>query len=495
MAKLPAPIRFIKAGATATAITTEDYYQYLYDGWTPGAPAPAKGRDKITARLSDLDDLMDSIGDLIDAIEVPTYDDTNLQASLATVDARVSTYVKTKVLVIGSSNAYGQGASNPATTSWVALKAAELSATHTFVNVAVSGTDANYWVTPGTSGRSPLEDLISTHRPHIVLAALTAQNTPGGPSEGFLNTVEQARAIAHARGVRFVGITPYISEVYQAITKDKNRFLAETLKARRYPLIDFEPVWGRAATIPDSIDTGDGLHLNDTGHAELARHVVNDYLNPSTRLDPINLPSSGGLVVPSGITASPGPLTVTALPTGSWTIGMTIKWPTTDRAGIGLFAPEGSNSATRVRVPTAGNLDVAGGVTHAAITGIVTGSEHHLALSYNAITKESRFYFDGVLASSATYTGSPTFTNLIVGSVAQGIASGVVATGYRYRGLTIHATTLSDNDVARLASGEVPTASMHLVSGLTDSAGRPAGAWMPRAFGRGVSVVSNYALP
>lgn len=60
-----APLYFVKDGVTATANTIAEYYQYLFDGWSPLNPPPPLPRDQINASLADIDEMMLELVDVL----------------------------------------------------------------------------------------------------------------------------------------------------------------------------------------------------------------------------------------------------------------------------------------------------------------------------------------------------------------------------------------------------------------------------------------------
>ena len=412
-----------------------------------------------------------------------------------------STYVaspgvtaKTRVLVVGSSNAAGQGAATVGN-SWVGRISTRLAATHEFVNIAVAGKDPATWITPGANGRSELDDAINTHRPHIVICAFATQNS-GGPLPAYLTYVERAKAICDAHRVRYIGITPYASEYFSAAEKDNNLWLCEAIKSRDLPVLNFDSIWGYGATIPDSIDTGDGTHVNDWGHLEQSYQIPTDMLTLTSDCRPIALPGFGGVVIPSGTPdAGAEAVSVSAIPTGSWTIAFNVKVPNPGKGAVVILAFGGDNLDSRLRLPSTTTLDMTGSIVHSAQT-VALGTEYHLALSFNALTRESKLYLNGAVVSTSTADAAHVwFSKFALGSrvTGGGVTNASTATGYTFRNLTVHATVLHPRDVARLATGRVPLASLQLAAPLTDGATRPAGGKFANTFGQETIVTTNYA--
>jgi hypothetical protein len=319
--------------------------------------------------------------------------------------------------------------------------------------------------------------------PHVVMIQFTGQNM-SGPSAALITANEQAIEICREYGAKPIIITPYISEDYTSTQMDVNAWVAGTLKDRALPLLNFNSVWGPGTLLPNSVDSGDGLHLNDTGHLELFRQIPLDYFTPSISTAKLTMPSvSAGLTVPSSPAAVPA--STSTFPAGSFSIGFMVKIPSSPTTSIALVAwTTTSGTVARIRVPSspgAGlvNIDFAQNAAVTTATTASDNSEHHICMTYNSITQAVKIYVDGVLGTSGTGE-SRDFLTLAIGLRPDLISA---ATGYRFRNLTIHSTELTAQDVARLATGNVPTTNMWLVASLQDASSRPAGARLQTMFG------------
>jgi hypothetical protein len=443
---------------------------------------PAQTTPVNAARLAHIEDGLEAAAVVADAA-LPA------STASATYQAINRPVHYTRVSIIGSSNAAGSVGSP----SWAQNLATRLAATHTFSNVAVGGRSPETWVTAsgGDATTSPLEDELRASRPHVVIAAFTTQNS-GGPSSDFLGWIQKAKAMCEHYGARFVGVTPYISESYTSAQQDANQWLVDELKLSGIPLLNFSEIWGTTGTVPAAIDNGDGLHLNTAGHLEQSRQIPSEYLQLSSSLtQPVFPRTTKKLLIPNDV-ATASPLITSAFPEGSWTVGFNLTTPSSIGASFALFGFGGSNSSTRGRIPSATTLDVSGGLAHTAQT-ITTSTEYHVALSYNAVTLESRFWFNGALVSTYTPGLALTFTSLTLGGRPD--SAGFNAVGFSFRNLTIHATTLQTYDVARLAAGEIPFASLFFAAALADgSTTRPVGAKFARQFGQNTTLTSNVAI-
>lgn len=394
-----------------------------------------------------------------------------------------STHYLTKVLIVGSSNAAGWSATTYAD-SWAGKLETALASTHTFINEAVAGLSPTYWVNPdATTGRSVLEDLLIEHRPHIVIMQFTGQNM-GGPSTTLFKVSVQGSMLCREYGARPIVITPYIDNSYTTTQQDINAWAGGQLAEREFPVLNFASVWGPGPTIPAAVDSGDGTHLNNTGHLELYRQIPTDYLQIYDDVTPIIMPNvAAGLTVPVGATDYPA--STTTWPAGSFTIGFTVNIPATPATSIVLCSwTSGTTMTSRIRIPSSAggglvNLDFAQSTGITSTTTVAENAEHHIAMTYNGVSRAVKIYVNGALTVSGTGE-SNTFTALYLGMRPDKTAA---STSYRYRNLTVHSTELDARAVRRLASGRVPITNMWLVASLQDASSRPAGAYLQNLFG------------
>ncbi len=402
---------------------------------------------------------------------------------------------KVRVMIFGSSNAAGTAATG--LNSWASLLATALTATHDFVNVSVGGRSLSQWVNEDANGvavtsstLSRLEAAILTHRPHVVICGATAQNDIDTANqsasylEGFVKTwvsnLQKAIGICQRLGARTVVVTPYNSVAYTALNRDYNFFLGEHLCRLGVDIIDFASVFGFSGTTPPAtIDSGDGLHLNDAGHAAQYRTIPQEYLWPKWEKrvpGRISLPVvDAGFLVPADTTTG-SPLLTSAFPPGSWAIGFHVKAPGTFFTSA-LISLVGSTATWRIRNPsgTGAYVFTPGPDPDMTIGTLTAGAESRIDITYNEVTRQVTTYFNGIQAAQATASASPgTVTGLCVGG-RHDIPS-LNAVGFRYRNLTLHATCLQQQDIRRTLIGDVSPRSLVGAWALDDAPTRPAGA-------------------
>jgi Concanavalin A-like lectin/glucanases superfamily len=417
---------------------------------------------------------------------------TGLLASMGAIVPVVPAAARTRVLVIGSSNAYGVGASSIAN-SWVGLLTSSLASTHDFFNIAIGGKAASYWVnedafstTITTSGtKCNLELALDTYKPHIVIGALVTQNGIDvanqatsyiqANSNAFISYVLKAKGICERRGVRYIGVAPYGSNAFTAKNWSAVRAIGEQLDAKGVTLLDFFNVsYQGGVTIPAAIDSGDGLHYNDLGHLQQFKAVPQSCLKLTTSELSATLrfpASTEGLVFPSDITTL-SPLLTDAFPSGSFTVGFRIKAPATPIVATALSFT-GDNNLTRVRSANPLFWEVAGSTTLQNTPTFAGNGEQHITLVFNQVLSTMQLYIDGIFASTNATTGANTFTGLILGGRYDNAAFNPVA--YKFRDVTIHAAPLNARNIKLLAGGDIPLRSLYaaypLVDGFTRSIG------------------------
>jgi lysophospholipase L1-like esterase len=202
-----------------------------------------------------------------------------------------------KLTVIGSSTAAGEGASSSAK-SWVALLARSLDdavvPTFTSSNLAVGGY-TTVELLPGSNADGSIDDAISG-RPNLILVSLAGSNdlSAGTSQSTFLSRLTSVRDTAQAAGVPvfFVSTAPKdLSDSERRALRDWATAMSTTFgtcwvpeRATAYGscFIDiFAPLANASLGVASAYGAGDGIHLNDAGHArifEVAEAIVKPYV-------------------------------------------------------------------------------------------------------------------------------------------------------------------------------------------------------------------------
>ena len=202
-----------------------------------------------------------------------------------------------KLTVIGSSTAAGEGVSSSAK-GWVALLARSLDdavvPTFNSSNLAVGGY-TTVELLPGSKADGSIDDAISG-RPNLILVSLAGSNdlSAGTSQSTFLSRLTSVRDTAQAAGVPvfFVSTAPKdLSDSERRELRDWATAMSTTFATCWVPeratpygpcFIDiFAPLANASLGIASTYGAGDGIHLNDAGHArifEIADAIVKPYV-------------------------------------------------------------------------------------------------------------------------------------------------------------------------------------------------------------------------
>jgi len=200
------------------------------------------------------------------------------------------------IAVIGSSTAEGAGASSGQ--GWVSLLFSALDERVTVdfegENLAIGGYTTSDLL-PGSGQAGNVDDAIDTE-PDLLLVALAGSNDlmNGVDEEAYIERLSEIRTAAEAAGIPafFVGTTPKdLGDEERAALYDWGLAMAETFEPCAIPDAgtEYSPcfidVFGRLANdslgIDSDLGSGDGIHLNDEGHAaifEVAESIVTPYV-------------------------------------------------------------------------------------------------------------------------------------------------------------------------------------------------------------------------
>ena len=202
-----------------------------------------------------------------------------------------------KLTVIGSSTAAGEGASSSAK-SWVGLLARSLDdavvPTFNSSNLAVGGY-TTVELLPGSTADGSIDDAISG-RPNLILVSLAGSNdlSAGTSQSTFLSRLTSVRDAAQTAGVPvfFVSTAPKdLSDSERRELRDWATAMSTTFATCWVPerataygpcFIDiFAPLANASLGVASAYGAGDGIHLNDAGHArifEVAEAIVKPYV-------------------------------------------------------------------------------------------------------------------------------------------------------------------------------------------------------------------------
>jgi lysophospholipase L1-like esterase len=202
-----------------------------------------------------------------------------------------------KLTVIGSSTAAGEGASSSAK-SWVALLARSLDdavvPTFNSSNLAVGGY-TTVELLPGSKADGSIDDAISGG-PNLILVSLAGSNdlSAGTSQSTFLSRLTSMRDTARTAGVPvfFVSTAPKdLSDSERRALRDWATAMSTAFATCWVPERDtaygpcfidiFAPLANASLGVASAYGAGDGIHLNDAGHArifEVAEAIVKPYV-------------------------------------------------------------------------------------------------------------------------------------------------------------------------------------------------------------------------
>jgi lysophospholipase L1-like esterase len=195
------------------------------------------------------------------------------------------TLTRFRLAVIGSSTSAGEGASSTAK-GWVSLLSKSLEASvegeFTSNNLSVGGYSSDDLMPDGSSGN--IDDAIDRD-PNLILVALAGSNdlSAGTSKSQFLSRLSAIRERGEEARIPVFILTTAPKD----LSNDEQEELqdwADTIQdefgtcwtpgsPQHSPcVIDvFEPLANSGLGVRSEFSAGDGIHLNDTGHAEIAR--------------------------------------------------------------------------------------------------------------------------------------------------------------------------------------------------------------------------------
>ena len=384
-----------------------------------------------------------------------------------------STAHSKRIVVFGSSVAYGTGATN--NQGW-GYKLGEYVTANgwTFNNVSIGGNTTVNLINRFYTDVVPLQ-------PDVVIIGLSLAN------EGILNSSGKEGVFDQYIGNIFrlvdmcrqqcfkvvVGGT-YPNNSYTSVEYNYIKQADKFLQSSQIPYINFL----------GSVDDGtgkwrsgmfsDGGHPNDVGHTAMYRSIP---LTLFDRLSYVDQPfyftypiSSYIVMTGDSTTAAPIRYTVGSEPIGSWTIMCNVAMVRGSASGVALFSVyNGTAAPLRIRAPD--------GVWECLSTTLLIqstvrpddGLVHQVALTYNYYTDTCTLYVDGVnYGSSSTSSWGANITHFdFLGRVD---SLGFNANGMQISNLAVYKVALNGNQIAECYRGMYPKSSLEIFSPCTDTA-------------------------
>ena len=383
-----------------------------------------------------------------------------------------TTYSK-RIVVFGSSVAYGTGATN--NQGW-GYKLGEYVTANgwTFNNVSIGGNTTVDLINRFYTDLVPLQ-------PDVVIIGLSLAN------EGILNSTGKegvfdqyigniCRLVDMCRQQCFkvvVGGT-YPNNSYTSVEYNYIKQADKFLQSSQIPYINFL----------GSVDDGtgkwrsgmfsDGGHPNDVGHTAMYRSIP---LTLFDRLSYVDQPfyftypiSSYIVMTGDSTTAAPIRYTVGSEPIGSWTIMCNVAMVRGSASGVALFSVyNGTGGPLRIRAPDGVWECLTNTLLVQSTVRPDDGLVHQIALTYNYYTDTCTLYVDGVnYGSSSTSGWGANITHFdFLGRVD---SVGFNANGMQISNLAVYKVALNGNQIAECYRGMYPKSSLEIFSPCTDTA-------------------------
>lgn len=206
------------------------------------------------------------------ALPLPPVPPANVSATASGMnEARVTwTYDATKIVILGSSTAFGTGAS-PVEKSWVNLLATWLSENTvgaTVTNLALGGFDTEDVLPSGDAERNITKALSLS--PDIIIVNLPSNDVANGiPVSTTINNLKTLRSLAEAQGVRIFFTTTQPRNFGTQAQRDLLLQSAQEIRASfgNYVIDIYDELANAADLTIKAIYNADGIHVNNDGHA------------------------------------------------------------------------------------------------------------------------------------------------------------------------------------------------------------------------------------
>ena len=381
-----------------------------------------------------------------------------------------STAYSKRIVIFGSSVAFGVGATN--NQGWAYMLGQTLMAQGwTFNNLSINGNNTIDLIARFYTDVVPLQ-------PDVVIIGLSLAN------EGILGSGKQAvfnqymnnmyRLIDMCRqqGFKVIVTGTYPNNSYTSVEYNYCKQADLFLQTSQIPYINF---MGAVDNGSGNWRTGmfaDGGHPNDVGHTSMYRTIpltLFDRFPYALQSYDVGYPTRGAVVMTGDTTTvSPIQYTVGTEPFGSWTIMMNAKMRSGSAQGIALFSIYNGNAVPlRLRAPS-GTWDLASAGN--LIVSTVQPSDlldHQIAVTYNYYTNSVSLYIDGVAigtADAGIYGENPTeFT--ILGRADN---AAVNANGFEISKIAIYKMALNIDQIKSCYLGFYPKASSQVFAPCAD---------------------------
>lgn len=366
------------------------------------------------------------------------------------------------VVILGSSIAAGYNASS-VSLGWTGKLATDLTNDGwTCYNVAQYGTNT-------TDGISRFYTDVASKKPDVVIITYGFANELGTTGNGdqadfdnmMLNMQKLITMTQQIGAIPVLGGT-YPKNAFTAAQVPLNNTIKDVYDSWGIPWFNFASLDDGTGSWIASVNSGDGTHPNDAGHAEMyscvPRSLFKNLFTKRTNLKKGN----GSLKVLVTAPTAQAPIVYTPNESlTSFTAFCRIRIANPSYTG-NSFMGVGTNTNIRVR----GQI-----LTYVANSGTTIASTvdpnkdckwHSIAITYNAITQVTSFYVDGI--SIGTVTDSVTASNVTFGSR---YGKATFANETEFKDAAVYRAALPIEDIVRMHQGQFRLGSLDFFNNLS----------------------------
>lgn len=377
-----------------------------------------------------------------------------------------STSFNNKILILGSSVAYGTGATS--NHGWGYMLTTALSGTYNIVNKAIGGDTTTLCINRFYTDVVP-------EKPSVVIIALSLANEgliSGNPKtvvEQFLKGIEKLIKMCRAEGYKVIVTGVYPNNDYNATHYKFLKIADESLQNLGVPYIGFLGAVddGTGKWLPGTF--ADAGHPNDVGHDLLFNTFDLTLFNKVATYIPNYKQQTRNIISFQSSTAGTIPISYTPnTACKSITVSMRIRRTSVGNVGQSLLAFEGTSSIP-VRLRNSVDAYEIADVNGTVINGTVLSSsnlETHIVVVINTKQNLIKFYTNGVLTGSAT-VGTLSACNMLSFGNRTGFSGNAI--GFEYSDIMVWRTCLRDEQVKNLYNGIMPISSQVIYSPILDS--------------------------
>lgn len=452
-------------------------------GWLNGVEASNKSRDdSISAQGVTLASHTSTLATQSAAINANATGLSTLNTKVTSVETknnamydniyRPTSQVK-KIVVFGSSVAFGQGATNYV--GWASrLSAAMTARGYTMINKSVSGDTTTALINRFYTDVVP-------ENPSIVIIGLSLANegliagNKANVYTQYLTNMRRLVAMCRARGYQVVVTGVYSNNDYTAADYPFLLQADQELEQSDIPYVNF---LGAVDDGTGKWRTGmwaDAGHPNDVGHEALFRAFpLSLFDNLSTGRNSAIQAVNQNIMKIDAMANSQVPLVYTSeSPFGSFTFMVRIRRTSTAPGGKPLVALESSTDAYqafRIRNQVDA-LAVSADATDIIASDVLTstGKELCLILSFDYFTNMWRFWIDGVLIGSAVYAPAQAINYDQIAFGGRTNFGGFNVNGYEYSDMAVWRAALTAEQVADATAGRITKASLNMYAPVVDT--------------------------